>query len=164
MSTHQPVNSLHYHYAHIFLKGLALSNPLEFWKDIFGKNSNRFLHYTWKRLGAKGGQKQPARGLKVSHKRLGGEVDVFLIQMPSPTTPSEAFLTAAVYLWQKKGLLSRDLIGLRYFTLELGITGANQSQEYHFCEWVSQKEHVSHGQLPDAKNKTLLNAIEKVLQ
>jgi hypothetical protein len=60
--------------------------------------------------------------------------------------------------------MGTEVISTRYFTLELGRNIVDQSEEYHFCEWVGalQREHKNHGRLRDAREQTFVNAIESV--
>ncbi len=157
---------LQYNYAHMALPILVLMNPKKFYQDVTGTKGEKYLKTIWQGLAGKMGVRQSPNEIGLSKQVIHDEVEVFIIRLPKPIESPEAFFVAAVFR-VKKQFLSKEVESARYFTLELGRNISDQSDEYHFCEWVGNvlrgQQHKNYGRTTDSNEKTFLAAINDVI-
>ena len=157
---------LQYNYAHIALPILVLMNPKKFYQDVTGRKGDKYLKTIWQGLAGKMGVRQSPNELGLSKQVIGDDVEAFVIRLPKPIESPEAFFVAAVFR-VKKQFLSKEIESARYFTLELGRNIFDQSDEYHFYEWVGNvlrgQQHKNYGQTADYKEETFIAAINDVM-
>ena len=157
---------LRYNYAHVALPILVLMNPKKFYNDVSGSKGEEYLSNMWRGLAGRMGVKQSPQGLGLSRKALRDDTEALIIRLPRPSEVPEAFLVAAVFQ-VKSRFLGKEVESVRYFTLELGRNVFDQSDEYHFCEWVgnvlSARQHINHGRTADCSEKTFVAAINEVI-
>lgn len=157
-------NRFLYNYAHIALRILALGNPRKFYKDVSSRTGTHYLLSIWQGLGRKMGVSHPPDELALSKIAIRRDTELFIIRMPRPKTTPEAFYIGVAFRI-KRQLLKTDVLSVRYFTLELGRSIINQSEEYHFCEWTGalQPEHHNYGRLPISSEQVFVRAVESQL-
>jgi hypothetical protein len=102
-------------------------------------------------------------GLNLFKEKLDSNHDAYIIQMPKPQVVPEAFFGAAVF-----GLdyftVTPKAVTIRYFTLEFGRNPYEPSEEYHFCEWSTLKEHINYGRLPQKNMQVFIRAISSKIK
>jgi hypothetical protein len=154
-------NPLHYNFAHVVLPFLALSNSRKFYRMTSSSAGKQFLIHIWERISNQIGINYPHDALSLSKLVLKSDIEAFLIQMPEPTSPPEAFYVVVVFRI-KKNLFRTEATDARFFTLELGKNIDDQSEEYFFCEWVGAEKpsHSNLGLLRNSKKDTFIKAIE----
>ncbi len=158
---------LSYNYAHLALPTLALMNPKKFYQDISGSKGEQYLLTIWQGLAGRLGVRPPSAGPLLSKKVVLNDMEVFIVRLPRPTRVPDAFFVSPVFQ-VKKQFLSKEVVSVRYFTLELGENILDETDEYHFCEWVgnvlSGREHKNHGRTADAGEETFVAAIAEMTQ
>lgn len=108
----------HYNFAFLTLPLLALSNTNETFKKLDRNDRLEYLKILWNGLGNKTNEHLPDRGLNCFKKNIGENIILYLIQLPKPEVPPEAFYIGLVF-WIEKGFLSSKAIQAKCYTLEL---------------------------------------------
>jgi hypothetical protein len=160
----EDTRSLHYNFAHIAMPILALGNPKKLYKDLSKGAGLKYLVSIWEGLESRMHVRHPHEGLNLSKEALGDELEAIIIRMPKPKSVPEAFFLGVVF-GVKKSFLKKEVISIRYFTLELGKSPIDSSTEYHFCEWsgrVVSPDHHNYGQLESADRSLFVEAIRQI--
>lgn len=158
--------NLRYNFAHLALPILVLMNPNKFYHDISGTGGKEYLNTMWQGLAGRMGIRKSPPGPELSKIILREDAEAFIITLPKPFVVPDAFFVSAVF--QFKTLhINKEIEVVRYFTLELGKSPIDQSDEYHFCEWegnvLTKRQHKNYGRLADGNVNSFILAITELL-
>jgi hypothetical protein len=160
--TNQIQDKIRYLFAHVYLPNSLFELPQKTYETLVSGKGRVYLLNIWNRIAAKTASKVPPIGLNLFREKLDSNHEVFVIQMPKPEVVPEAFFGAMVFKLDYF-TLSPKVTAVRYFTLEMGKNPYEQVNEYHFCEWVTSKEHLNFGRLSRNDKNLFLQAIFSVI-
>ena len=160
--TNQTQDKIRYLFAHVYLPNSLFELPQKTYENLMSGKGKDYLLNIWNRIAVKTASKVPPVGLNLFREKLDSNHEVFVIQMPKPEVVPEAFFGAMVFELDYF-TLSPKVTAVRYFTLEMGKNPYELVNEYHFCEWVTSKEHLNFGKLSRNDKNLFLQAIFSVI-
>jgi hypothetical protein len=152
----------HYTLAHVALRQVALTRPVEFLAVLASRDATRFLSDLLRQVSAncRGREDRPdfsVDDITVHTVRAGG-YPCAVIEMPRARAVAEAHMVAAVVLADPNRPPADDEEPrVRYFTLEKGMTFGGPPRTV-LCEW-SDEAHMNYGDGPPAEVPAFVAAI-----
>ena len=157
-SKNKPQDKIRYYFAHIYLPRMLFEFPQKMYENLANQKGNDFLLYLWNNAAKETASKTPPSGLKLFGEKLDPTHGIFIVQMPKPQVVPEAFYGAAVFGIEYFTAVPK-VVTVQYFTLEHGQNPYERSEEYHFCEWSTLKEHTNYGRLSQNNMRIFIQAI-----
>lgn len=157
-----PQDKIRYYFAHIYLPEIFFQLPQKMYENLAGEHSDDFLIFLWDNVAKKLESRTPPTGLHLHKEKPDSNHEVFAIQMPTPEVVPEAYWGAVAFELDYHTMAPK-VTSVRYFTLELGRNPYESGDEYHFCEWSTQKEHTNYGRLPTTDLKSFVQSISSVI-
>ena len=154
----------HYAFAHIALKMICDSDPIQFFTVMGSDQKDKLLNFLWNNVveQCEGGQKPDFTMDDITiHTVKLGDYPVVLVIMPPVMALTEAAMVAIVLKSNKEVGSSGKQVAYRYFPLELSL-GQDGKLQTALCEWVGE-EHINHGLSPEPNMKDFLTEIESLL-
>ena len=156
--------SVHYVFAHIALRHIALAEPLQFLAMAASPNANNFLASVMQDVEEQLGRKASFNSSALTVHRIHiNNFPCVIIELPDPSKVAEAYMVAFVVLvdtTQEEMLESSTVTG-RYFTLEKCFTLDNESRPV-LAEW-DEERHSNYGDGPAPTVEALRQAIAEIL-
>ncbi len=155
-------DKIRYYFAHIYLPEMFFELPQKMYENLASERGNDFLLFLWKNAAKEMASETIPSGLHLYRQKLDSNHEAFLIQMPRPRVVPEAFWGAVTFELEYYTIVPK-VVSVRYFTLELGRNPYEPSDEYHFCEWSTLKEHTNYGKLSQSDMRSFVQAISSTI-
>ncbi len=156
-------DKIRYYFSHIYLPEMFFDLPQKMYENLAGERGDEFLLFLWDNVAKKLESKALPTGLHLFREKLDSKREVFVIQLPKPQVVPEA-IWGAVAFELDYFTMTPKVTSVRYFTLELGQNPYEPSEEYHFCEWSTLKEHTNYGKLSHNDMKLFIQAISSTIK
>jgi hypothetical protein len=144
----------HYAFAHRVLPSLIWTHSEHLWSLLTGSERDAFLQAVWKAAGENQEPSEQVDGttLRSSIHRHGSST-IFLITLPQPIAPAEAYFVAIIFGNPPPITPAESSIDqIRYFTLELAHNVITQEQYTVVAEWrKAQHFNLGSGPRPDTQ-------------
>lgn len=156
----------HYTFTHVVLRQAAFENPAHAVTVLASPDASEMLNGLWHAVLTRCAEHNQPATLDPAdiliHKLRVGSYPCTLFEMPTPATPTEAFLVAMV--------LTIDLANsdrgfettpIRYFTLEMSESEGDEIKTV-IGEWFADESHQTHGADPEPSVENFVAAITKL--
>jgi hypothetical protein len=156
-----------YKYAHVVLPHLALKESAALYKRLSPVSRNYQLTQLWNLISKECGAS--INDYEITCEKLDFfDKELYIIYLPPPTKPPEAYLSAVMFDIQKR-FLSKEVVKCRYFTCEKSYDVEQRHETFAFGEWTVDKpgfdlQHILWSMMPSTHTDVFLSHIKRVVK